>query len=76
MRRMAEGDPLQILLLHDRWATSQVLNACATLTNEQFHQRFEMGPGSLHDTLTHVLGAMRTWTDTLTGRESRPRGRR
>src|SRR4051794_39186208 len=70
---MAEGDPLKILLLHDRWATGQILDACAKLTNDQFHQRFEIGPGSLHDTLTHVLGAMRTWTETLAGQESRPR---
>src|SRR5262249_41880299 len=33
----------------------------------------DIGPGSLHDTLTHVVGAMRTWTDTLTGGEPRPR---
>src|SRR6185295_1326174 len=47
--------------------------ACAKLSNEQFHQRFEMGPGSLHDTLTHTLAAMRAWGDLLAGREQRPR---
>jgi uncharacterized damage-inducible protein DinB len=63
---MPESDPLKILLAHDRWATAQVLDACAAhLTPEQFHQHFDIGPGSLHDTLTHILGAMRTWTDTL-----------
>ncbi|MCA9311644.1 MAG: DinB family protein, partial [Phycisphaerales bacterium] len=38
-----------------------------------FHQRFEMGVGSLHDTLLHVLGAMRGWGDLLAGREQRER---
>jgi uncharacterized damage-inducible protein DinB len=71
---MPASDPLTILLSHDRWATTQLLDACATLTDEQFHRRFDIGPGSLHDALTHVLGATRAWTDTLAGLEPpRPR---
>ncbi|MGD0463484.1 MAG: DinB family protein [Tepidisphaeraceae bacterium] len=70
---MPTSDPLDILLAHDRWATGQILSACAKLTPEQFHQRFEMGPGSLHDTTTHILAAMRIWGDLLAGREERPR---
>lgn len=31
-----------------------------------------MGPGSLHDTLAHVIGAMRRWADRLTQRAIRP----
>jgi len=58
--------PFDILLAHDRWATRNILVACASLTPEQFHQRFEIGPGSLHDTTTHMLGALRGWTDGLT----------
>ena len=70
---MAESDPLQILLSHDRWATLQILDVCGRLTDEQFHRRFEIGPGSLHDTLTHVAGATRVWTETLANAEPRPR---
>ncbi len=55
---MAESDPLTILLLHDRWATGQVLEACEGLPEEAFHRRFEIGPGSLHDALTHIVGTM------------------
>jgi uncharacterized damage-inducible protein DinB len=43
------------------------LQACASLSTEQFHQVFEIGPGSLHNTTTHIMGAMRGWTDTLLG---------
>ena len=32
-----------------------------------------MGPGSLHNTLTHMLAAMCGWTDLLAGRALRPR---
>jgi uncharacterized damage-inducible protein DinB len=68
-----ESDFLQILLSHDTWATAQILDACGKLSDEQFHRRFEIGPGSLHDTLTHMISAMRTWVDTLAGREPGPR---
>ncbi len=63
----AESDPLDILLRHDAWATREVLRACAGLTDEQWHRRFEIGLGSLHDTLTHVIGAMRLWADRIDG---------
>jgi len=70
---MPTSNPLDILLAHDQWATRQMLDTCAKLTDEQLHHRFEMGPGSLHDTLTHVLAAMRVWGDLLASREQRPR---
>ncbi|MCL4210919.1 MAG: DinB family protein [Phycisphaeraceae bacterium] len=66
-------NPIDILLDHNLWATRQVLDACAALSPEQFHRRFEMGVGSLHDTARHILGAMRVWTDLLAGRAYRPR---
>jgi uncharacterized damage-inducible protein DinB len=73
---MPESECLQILLSHDRWATAQLLGACGGLTADKFHRRFDIGPGSLHDTLTHVIGVMRAMTETLSGegrREPRPR---
>jgi uncharacterized damage-inducible protein DinB len=70
---MAMSDPLDILLAHNLWATRNILDACAALTDEQFHKRFEIGPGSLHDTTTHILAATQAWGDMLAGREPRPR---
>jgi uncharacterized damage-inducible protein DinB len=61
----AASDPLDILLRHDAWATREVLRACSRLTDEQWHRRFEIGPGSLHDALTHVVGAMLRWADRI-----------
>ena len=61
------SDPLDILLAHDAWATREVLSACASLDAEAWHRRFEMGPGSLHDTLTHIVGAMLRWADRIDG---------
>ncbi len=67
-------DPLDLVLRHNAWATSEVLRACAGLAHEHWHRRFEIGPGSLHDTLTHIVGAMFRWADRIDGppREVRP----
>ncbi|MEM7453038.1 MAG: DinB family protein [Planctomycetota bacterium] len=71
---MPTSDPVQILVTTNRWATENVIESCQTLSEEQFHQRFEMGPGNLHDTILHIIGAMRGWCDLLSQRdEPRPR---
>jgi len=61
------SDPLAILLGHDAWATRELLKRCERLDGADWHRRFEIGPGSLHDTLTHVVGAMFRWADRIDG---------
>lgn len=63
------GNPLDILIEHDNWATQRMLDTCSTLAEAQLHQRFEIGPGSLHDTLAHTIGAMQRWTAVLRDRK-------
>lgn len=70
---MPTSSPMVILLKHDHWATRNIIDACAALPPEAIHQRFHMGPGSLHDTLVHIIGAIRAWTDVLHQRDLRPR---
>lgn len=65
-------DPLDVLVRSDAWGTRAILRIAATLSREQFHQKFPIGLGSLHDTLTHVVSVMRRWTDRLAGRTPRP----
>jgi uncharacterized damage-inducible protein DinB len=60
-------DPFLIALEHNAWATHAVLEACTSLGDDHWHRRFEMGPGSLHDTLTHVVSAMFRWADRIDG---------
>jgi uncharacterized damage-inducible protein DinB len=69
---MTPADPLSILAAHDRWATSLLLDACERLTNEQLHRRFEMGIGSVHDTVIHDAAAVKTWAEVLLKREQSP----
>jgi len=66
-------DPIEVMLAHNAWANAQLVEACKPLTDEQLDRAFEMGLGSLRPTVTHILGAMRGWTDFLAKREQRER---
>lgn len=72
MSGQAMHDPYEALLAHNLWATEAILRLCQRLSPEQFHQRFEIGPGSLHDALTHMISAQRRWADRIAGRTVRP----
>ncbi len=63
---------LERSLDHNTHATRALLEACRPLSTEQFHQRIDIGLGSLHDTLRHVIGAMIRWSDRISQREVRP----
>jgi uncharacterized damage-inducible protein DinB len=58
-------EPWLIPLRHNEWATREMLVRCRGLTDRQFHQRFDIGPGSLHDTFRHIIGAMARWSDRI-----------
>lgn len=66
------AEPFAILLGHNRWANTRVLRACESLSEAQFHERFDIGPGTLHDTMTHVIGATFRWADRIAQRTVRP----
>lgn len=70
---MQPTDPASVLLAHDRWANHHLYTACKPLTPEQLNQPFEMGTGSIHNNLVHILGAMQGWTDVLNETAFRPR---
>jgi uncharacterized damage-inducible protein DinB len=65
------SDPITVLAAHDSWATRKLLETCTKLSREQFHQKFEIGLGSLHDNLTHIVGVMLRWADRVSGRPLR-----
>lgn len=63
---------LRILLAHNAWATHRLIDACEPLSDEHLNQRFDIGMGSLHNTLLHIIGAMMRWSDRIAGRTLRP----
>ena len=66
------ANPLTILILHDTWATRELLSRCGSLSPEQFHRRFNFGIGSIHDTFLHIIAAMVRWSERIDGRPLTP----
>lgn len=66
------GDAIEILLKHNRWATRLVLERCALIALPEFHKKYDIGPGTLHNTTTHIVAAMRRWADRISDRSVRP----
>ena len=60
-------DLLDRLLGHDAWTTRQILLRCQELDPSALHQVFHVGHGTLYETLTHMIGNVRIWTDLMTG---------
>jgi uncharacterized damage-inducible protein DinB len=70
--QMPASDPTELLLVTNEWANRNIIDAARQLDDEQWHRTFEIGPGSLHDTILHILSAMRGWGNLLAGREQQP----
>ena len=54
-----------VQLRHSWWSTRQILESCVALPHESFTKPFEIGEGSLHGVLSHVLVAMGFFADVL-----------
>lgn len=55
-------DVLQRLLDHDRWATGQLLDACAELPDARLDSPFRIGQESLRQTFVHMIFNILAWT--------------
>jgi uncharacterized damage-inducible protein DinB len=58
-------DILGRLLGHDAWTTREILRRCRELDDTQLHQPFDMGHATVYDTVVHMIGNVRTWTDLM-----------
>jgi uncharacterized damage-inducible protein DinB len=52
---------------HDAWTTRQILERFRELDDSQLHQAFDIGHETVYDTLVHMIGNVRTWTDLMNG---------
>jgi uncharacterized damage-inducible protein DinB len=64
-------DILQRYLGYETWTLRHMIMRCQELSPEQLHITFDMGHGSLHETLTHVIRNLEVWTDLMRAREVR-----
>lgn len=61
-------DLLDRMLGHDRWATTQLLELCDSLTDEQLEREFDIGHRNLRTTLVHMIFVIDLWTGLMEGR--------
>lgn len=63
-------DPATVRLLfeYNAWANRRTLDACGTLTQEQFTRDLGSSFRSVRDTLAHILGAEWVWLERCQGR--------
>jgi uncharacterized damage-inducible protein DinB len=64
-------DILDRYLGYEAWTLRHIISRCAALSPEQLHHPFDMGHGTLHETLTHVIRNIEVWTDLLRERPVR-----
>jgi uncharacterized damage-inducible protein DinB len=60
-------DLLDRMLGHDRWATTRLLDYSRDLTDAQLDQPFDIGHGTLRETLDHLISVIDFWTAQLVG---------
>ena len=65
---MFTPEQLRSLFQYNLWADLRTLDACATLTSEQFTRNLGSSFGSVRDTLAHLYGAEWLWNERILGR--------
>ncbi|WP_201743741.1 DinB family protein [Roseiconus nitratireducens] len=55
---------------HRCWVNAKLLSAASELSVEQLRAPFEIGQGSVWQTLLHLMGAEYVWLETVLGNES------
>ena len=61
--------PLAHIFQYNKWATLTLLDACASLTDDQLETRLAPASGSVRELLVHVVGAQQTQVLRTKGRQ-------
>lgn len=64
-------DMLDRYLGYERWTLRHFIARCQELTPAQLHQKFDIGPGTVYDTMNHIIGNIEVWTDLMRERQVR-----
>ncbi len=65
-------DLLDRMLGYDAWAAGLALDVCRGLTDAQLDQPFDIGHGTLRETLAHVVGTVAYWAGQMEGMPEEP----
>ena len=65
---MVTPELLRFMFQYNQWADRRLLDACASLTNEQFTRNLGSSFSSVRDTVVHLYGAEYVWNERIQGR--------
>jgi uncharacterized damage-inducible protein DinB len=65
---MVTPELLCLLFQYNQWADRRILDACSTLTDEQFTRDLGSSFRSVRDTIVHLYGAEWVWNERMEGR--------
>ncbi|HEY2647268.1 MAG TPA: DinB family protein [Candidatus Acidoferrales bacterium] len=65
---MVTPELLRFMFQYNQWADRRQLDACASLTNEQFTRDLGSSFTSVRDTVVHLYGAEYVWNERIHGR--------
>ena len=64
-------DILDRYLGYEAWTFRYFIERCCELTPAQLHQPFDIGHGTVHDTINHIILNIEVWTDLMRERPMR-----
>jgi len=64
---MVTPELLRFMFQYNLWADLRTLDACASLTNEQFTRTIPSSFSSVRDTVAHLYGAEWVWNERIHG---------
>jgi uncharacterized damage-inducible protein DinB len=65
---MVTPELLRFLFQYNLWADLRTLDACSSLSSEQFTRNLGSSFGSVRDTVAHLYGAEWVWNERIQGR--------
>ena len=64
-------DILDRYLGYEAWTLRYFIERCRELAPSQLHQPFDIGHGTVHDTINHIIVNIEVWTDLMRERPVR-----
>ncbi|MER3523267.1 MAG: damage-inducible protein DinB [Ignavibacteria bacterium] len=58
---------IKTLHAYNAWANNRIFDTVALLPLEHYKQEMKSSHGSIHDTLTHIVGAEKVWLERFLG---------
>ncbi len=64
-------DILDRYLAYETWTLRHLIERCQEVSRDQLHQPFDIGNGTVHATIDHIISNIEVWTDLMRERPVR-----